>query len=164
MPIYFAGIRWHSSEQLYQAAKYSSAVQCIPASSLGKTKVNPYVRERIIKSTNARGSKITQECAKKAGLVRNDWKDPIKEVRIHAMLWVLELKLYHNKQFHQSLLATGNLPIVEVSRKDDFWGCIKLGDNLIGKNILGQLLTCLRSRADEVRRGNLSYPQGWLLP
>lgn len=164
MPIYFDGIKWHSSEQLYQSCKYSSQAQCLPASSQEKANVNPFVRQRIIASTNARGAKLTQKCAEKAGLLRRDWVDPAKEIRIHAMLWTLELKLSCNGIFKDALLATGNKPIVEVSRKDDFWGCLPDGDRLTGKNILGQLLSDLRSRIDEVSNGRLSFPDGWLLP
>lgn len=164
MPILFGGIKWHSSEQLYQATKYDSQIQCIPASSLIKKNVNPYVRERIIASTNARSSKMTQKCADKAGCRRGDWADPAKEIRICSMLWVLELKLSNNRVFKNSLLATGDKPIVEVSRKDDFWGCIPDGDNLTGQNILGQLLTDLRSRTEEVVNGKMSFSHGWLLP
>lgn len=80
------------------------------------------------------------------------------------MLWTLELKLCCNGIFKDALLATGNKPIVEASRKDDFWGCIPDGGLLTGKNILGQLLSDLRSRIDEVSNGRLSFPDGWLLP
>jgi len=107
---------------------------------------------------------MTQKCAEKAGCRRGDWADLTKEVRICSMLWVLELKLSNYREFKKALLATGDKPIVEVSRKDDFWGCIPDGDYLTGKNILGQLLTDLRLRMDEVSAGNFSYPQGWLLP
>ena len=58
---------------------------------------------------------MTQKCAVKAGLVRSDWDDPDYEVRIYSMLWVLELKLHHNRftlsdtpSFGEVLMATGN--------------------------------------------------------
>lgn len=107
---------------------------------------------------------MTQKNADRAGFRRGDWADPTKEVRICSMLWVLELKLSNNRTFKNALLATGEKPIVEASKKDDFWGCIPDGDNLTGQNILGQLLTDLRSRADDVSEGKLSFPDGWLLP
>lgn len=107
---------------------------------------------------------MTQKCADKAGCRRGDWADPTKEIRICSMLWVLELKLSNNRVFREALLATGDKPIVEVSKKDDFWGCLPDGDILVGQNILGLLLSDLRSRADEVSNGNLSFPCGWLLP
>ena len=82
------------------------------------------------------------------------------------MLWVLELKLYWNQStFGEKLMATGNLPIVEISTKDDFWGCKEVSAGcLVGLNVLGKLLMDVRSRMDMVKRGQFTYPNGWLLP
>jgi predicted NAD-dependent protein-ADP-ribosyltransferase YbiA (DUF1768 family) len=162
LPIVVGVLKWNSSEALYLACNYSSLIVCIPATR----KINnviPYVRKRIQAAATPMASKMTQRCAVKADLVRRDWADPAKETRIHAMNWVLEEKLFCNEIFKDALLATGNKPIVEVSRKDEFWGCKPIsGDRLTGKNILGQLLTALRSRINEVRDGRMSYPCGWL--
>jgi predicted NAD-dependent protein-ADP-ribosyltransferase YbiA (DUF1768 family) len=111
-----------------------------------------------------RGAKMTQKCAVKAGLVRSDWVSG--EVRLKAMLWVLELKLYWNRQtFGRVLEETGNRIIVEVSSKDAFWGCEEgPAGTLIGDNQLGQLLTELRGRMKAVIKGEFTYPEGFLLP
>lgn len=107
---------------------------------------------------------MVNENSGKAGLLRGKRADLVNEMRIHAVLWTLKFKLCCNGTFKEALLAIGDKPIVEVSKKDDFWGCNPDGDNFTGKNILGQLLAGLRSRAGEVSNGYLSYPQGWLLP
>jgi hypothetical protein len=52
-------------------------------------------------------------------------------------------------EFGRLLLATRDHPIVEQSRKDDYWGA-KLtdptGDILVGQNVLGRLLMELREK------------------
>jgi predicted NAD-dependent protein-ADP-ribosyltransferase YbiA (DUF1768 family) len=168
MPLYFPLERlpqneWHASEQLYQACKYSTNVMCRPETN---PDADPCVRNRIRGCNNPRGAKMTQKCAVKAGLVRSDWEHPDHEVRIQAMLWVLELKLYWNTfNFGLVLKETGNLPIVEISKKDAFWGCREYPDGqLHGCNVLGKLLMDLRSRIDSIKRGQFSSPDGWLLP
>ena len=80
------------------------------------------------------------------------------------MLWVLELKLYWSQATFGWLLAqTKDMPIVEVSSKDDFWGCYIRGDYLVGRNVLGKLLMQVRERSAEIKRGNFTHPDGWLL-
>jgi len=153
--------RWGSSEQLYQASKYSTSVTCTPKSNLTS---DPNVRARIRAATNPRGAKMTQKCAAAAGLIREDWSSEA-EVRIASMRWVLELKLYHNRStFGRALLATGDLPIVEVSSKDPFWGCLEVGgDYLRGDNHLGLLLMEVRLKRDQILKGEFSHPGGFLL-
>ncbi len=164
MPLKFDKKRWNSSEQLYQASKYGSNVECIPSARIGDDKVVKNVRDRIFSQTAARGAKMTQKCAVKAGLVRSDWNDPDWEVRIHSMLWVLELKLDRNRlTFGQLLKSTAGKHIVEVSRKDAFWGCKVEGEVLKGCNVLGKLLEIQLDRYDEIKKGNYLYPKGFLL-
>ena len=154
--------RWNSSEQLYQASKYGTDVMCLPASN---PKADPCVRNRIWAQDSIRGAKLTQKCAVKAGWVRSDWEAP-DEIRLKSMLWVLELKLFWNPgTFGGTLAATGDNPIVEISRKDDFWGCKETQPGvLVGENQLGLLLMDVRSRSDEIKNQNFTYPGGFLLP
>jgi predicted NAD-dependent protein-ADP-ribosyltransferase YbiA (DUF1768 family) len=162
MPLIFEGQRCNSSEQLYQMSKYAPDVECVPYS---KPEAEPNVRKRIIDQKAARGSKMTQKCAVKAGLVREDWEDENFEVRIHSMLWVLELKLYCNRHsFGNVLKSTGNRPIVEKSRKDSFWGGKENKGFLIGSNVLGKLLTLLRDeKYEKALKRQFTYPEGFLL-
>lgn len=165
MTIRFDKRVWNSSEQLYQASKYSPAAICLPDTSKTKKGADPNVRARIESATNARGAKMTQKCAVKAGLVRPDWDDPQYEIRVHSMLWVLELKLYHNPlTFGKALRDTGDLLLAEISKKDFFWGCKDLGNGKIeGQNVLGKLLEIVRSRRSDVRSGDFLYKDGFLL-
>src|SRR5207253_7628735 len=76
------------------------------------------------------------------GQSRPDWLS----VRVKIMRWCLRLKLAQNWQtFGELLYASNDSPIVEDSRKDDFWGAKADEDgNLVGQNILGRLLMELR--------------------
>ncbi|MCE2862661.1 MAG: NADAR family protein [Opitutaceae bacterium] len=167
MPVYWplersADNRWNSTEQLYQASKYKSDVICRPKEN---PEADPNVRRRIRAMTNARGAKMTQKCAVKAGLVRPDW-DSSEEVRLKAMEWVLELKVYWNRwTFGEVLLRTGDKVIVEVSNKDMLWGCRDDGaGNLEGENKLGEILMGVRARVPKIMQREFSHPEGFLLP
>ena len=167
MPVYFPterirANRWNSSEQLYQASKYGTNVMCVPATNPG---VDPCVRNRIRSQVSIRGAKMTQKSAVKAGLVRTDWDSP-EEIRLKSMLWVLELKLFWNPwTFGRVLQNTGDKPIVEISRKDDFWGCKEVEPGvLVGRNNLGLILMDIRSRMEAIKVKNFTYPEGFLLP
>lgn len=159
--------KWGSSEKLYQACKYARDIECVPADKQDDMAFQANVRERIYQQKAPRGSKLTQKCAANAGLVRGDWDDPTLQVRIHAMLWVLEWKLRYNPfTFGNCLKATGTNPIVEISSRDTFWGCriTSQSGQLQGQNVLGKLLTYLRDeRYESVKRNKSSYPCGFLL-
>jgi type I restriction enzyme, S subunit len=73
---------------------------------------------------------------------RPDWD----LVRVKIMRWCLRLKLLMNRaQFSELLLETGDRPIVEDSRKDNFWGALRADSKtLVGMNVLGRLLMELR--------------------
>ncbi len=73
---------------------------------------------------------------------RPDWD----KVRIDIMWWCLRVKLAQNwDAFSSLLLSTEDMPIVEESYKDAFWGAKPLdSDILVGTNVLGRLLTRLR--------------------
>ena len=73
------------------------------------------------------------------------------DIRVDIMAWCLHVKLaQHWTSFGHRLLASSDKPIVEISRKDAFWGAVpaETGE-LVGCNVLGKLLTALR---DELRR------------
>ena len=62
------------------------------------------------------------------------------------MKWCLRVKLAQNwERFGELFRSTGDKPVVEESRKDDFWGA-KRSENgtLVGMNVLGRLLMELR--------------------
>lgn len=77
---------------------------------------------------------------------RADWD----RVRVKVMRWAIRVKLAQNfDKFSRLLKETGDRPIVEFSKKDDFWGAKPAGPSeLRGANVLGRLLMELR---EEVR-------------
>lgn len=118
-----------TSEALYQACRYPHL---------------PEIQKQII----VQHSPMTAKMKSKQYIdeSRKDWNS----VRVPIMRWCLRVKLAQNfDKFSQILLSTDDRPIVELSRKDDFWGALIRGeekDLLVGENVLGRLLMELRSK------------------
>jgi type I restriction enzyme S subunit len=130
-PLRVSGIRIRTSEALYQACRFPHL---------------PYVQQRIIDEHSPMTAKMRGKPFRKDS--RPDWD----AVRVKIMKWCLRVKLAHHwSTFGRLLLDTGDSPIVEQSRKDDFWGA-KVGDDkkLVGMNVLGRLLMELR---EEIKSG-----------
>ena len=88
--------------------------------------------------------------AKKTAYRDPDFRPDWEEVKVQAMALTLAVKLaQHGRRFSAALEETGNLPIVERSSRDPFWGAQPRGNTLVGTNTLGKLLTQLR---DELRK------------
>jgi putative DNA methylase len=125
-PLEVNGIRIRTSEALYQACRFPHL---------------PEVQRLII----GEGSPMTAKMKSKPyrAQSRADWD----VVRVKVMKWCLRVKLAQNwEKFGSLLLATGDKPIVEDSRKDDFWGAKPLDNVLVGGNVLGRLLMELREQ------------------
>lgn len=118
-----------TSEALYQACRFPHL---------------PEIQKQII----GQHSPMTAKMKSKQHIdkSRNDWNS----VRVPIMRWCLRAKLAQNfEKFSQILLSTDDRPIVELSRKDDFWGALIAGDErelLVGENVLGRLLMELRNK------------------
>lgn len=114
-----------SSEALYQACRFPHM---------------PEVQRRIIKQRSPMTAKMVSKPFRDDS--RSDWM----QIRVRVMRWVLRVKLtMHWKTFGELLLATDGLPIVEDSRRDDFWGALRAEQcTLVGTNVLGRLLMELR--------------------
>ena len=126
-PLRLNGVRIRTSEALYQACRFPHM---------------PDVQGRIIDERSPMTAKMRSKPFRKDS--RPDWD----AVRVKIMRWCLRVKLaQHWKEFGRLLLATGERPIVEQSRKDDFWGAKVAEDgSLIGMNVLGRLLMELREQ------------------
>ena len=120
-PLRVNGMTFQGPEGLYQALKFT----------------DPAI-QRAIASPRS-GMEAKKEAYRHTP--RQDWND----LRIQAMTYTLGVKLIqHPARFGTALLATGNLPIVERSQRDDFWGARPNGNRLNGHNHLGRILTDLR--------------------
>lgn len=123
-----------TSEALYQACRFPHL---------------PDVQRLIIQERSPMTAKMRGKPYRAKS--RPDWD----QVRVKIMRWCLRVKLIQNfDTFSRLLLDTGARPIVELSRKDDFWGAKQRDDDtLVGINVLGRLLMELR---EELRSGKLN--------
>lgn len=128
-PLKINGVRILTSEALYQACRFPHM---------------PEVQQEIIAQHSPMTAKMKSKPHRKDS--RPDWD----EVRHKVMRWCLRVKLAQNYEvFGRLLLTTCDKPIVEQSRKDDFWGAKladEAGDILVGQNVLGRLLMELREK------------------
>lgn len=125
-PIYVDGVKWKSSEALYQALRFPH---------------NPDLQEKIRLESNAfTAKKLAHEHKAET---RPDWE----EVNEQAMAWVVTLKKDQSALFRSELESTKGRDIVELSVKDEFWGAKPKGDQLVGRDVLGNILTQLRDGA-----------------
>lgn len=126
-PLRVNGIRIRTSEALYQACRFPHM---------------PDVQRTIIDERSPMTAKMRSKPFRKDS--RPDWD----AVRVKIMRWSLRVKLAQNwREFGRLLLSTGDRPIVEQSRKDDFWGAKVVEDGtLVGMNVLGRLLMELREQ------------------
>jgi len=126
-PIEVNDISIRTSEALYQACRFPNLQD---------------VQYIIIQQRSPMTAKMKSKPHRKK--TRPDWFN----VRVNIMRWCLRVKLAQNwKKFGSLLISTGDRPIVEESKKDDFWGAKPKGkDILVGKNVLGRLLMELREK------------------
>lgn len=127
-PLTVNGVRILTAEALYQACRFPDV---------------PEAQRAIIGQHSPMTAKMKSKPFRSQ--TRSDWD----EVRFKIMRWCLRVKLaQHYSEFGRLLLATKDRPIVEQSRKDDYWGAkLDVGtDVLIGQNVLGRLLMELRAR------------------
>jgi ribA/ribD-fused uncharacterized protein len=127
-PLFVSGVRILSSEALYQCCRFPHL---------------PKVQQEIIEQTSPMTAKMKSKPHRDQ--TREDWE----EVKVAIMKWCIKLKLVeHWSRFSALLLSTDSKPIVELSRRDAFWGAIlsRDGKTLVGANVLGRLLMDIRER------------------
>ncbi len=119
------GVLIPSAEALYQSCRFPHL---------------PDVQRLIIKQHSPMTAKMVSKPYRDDS--RADWLS----IRVRVMRWVLRVKLaMHWSSFGGLLLATEDCPIIEDSKRDDFWGAIPQPDgSLAGANVLGRLLMELR--------------------
>jgi ribA/ribD-fused uncharacterized protein len=123
------GVSIWTAEAIYQACRFPHL---------------PDVQRLIISQTSPMTAKMRSKPYRDQS--RKDWD----QVRVPIMRWCLRAKLVQNwEKFSSLLLTTGEQPIVEDSRRDDFWGAVASKDDpqvLVGCNVLGRLLMEVRER------------------
>lgn len=129
-----------SVENLYQAMRFTE---------------HPDIQREVIKQKQGFGAKLKAKKYRKTH-TRADFED----YKVEIMNWCLKLKLAnHPIRFGGALQKTGARTIVEESKKDSFWGAKPDEQNqLVGANILGQLLMALREDYIQcINAGNEDY-------
>ena len=125
-PICVNGVCIRTSEALYQLCRFPHI---------------PDLQKKIVNEKSPMTAKMVTKPYRNQ--TRSDWEN----IRIDIMRWCLRVKLAQNwNTFSSILLSTKDLPIVEYSRRDSFWGA-KADENedlLVGMNGLGRLLMELR--------------------
>ncbi|NCU37679.1 NADAR family protein [Candidatus Saccharibacteria bacterium] len=115
------GIRWATSEHAYQASHFFDT--------------EPGLAEQIRGAMSAHDAyKLAKANSHK---VPDDWDD----VKVKVMEDICRHKLTQHRYIQEKLMQTGNVPIVEDSPKDSFWGW---GPNRDGRNELGKIWMRLR--------------------
>jgi putative DNA methylase len=129
-PLRVNGVRILTSEALYQACRFPHL---------------PHVQKLIIEQNSPMTAKM------KGKPYRSDSRPDWDAVRVKIMRWCLRAKLIQNfAEFSRLLRATRDRPIVEESRKDDFWGAKPIEPEvLVGQNVLGRLLMELREELSD---------------
>ncbi|MBS7841170.1 NADAR family protein [Pseudomonas fluorescens] len=124
-PININGVRFLTSEALYQACRFPHL---------------PEVQKLIIGQNSPMTAKMRSKPFRAQS--RDDWM----KIRVRIMKWCIRAKLLNNWQaFSELLLSTEGKSIVEESRRDSFWGALPLNQELLeGANVLGRLLMELR--------------------
>ena len=126
-PLVVSGIRCRTSEALYQACRFPAHVE---------------VQREVLRQNSPMTAKMVAR--RSLHLSRPDWP----AIRTRVMRWVLRIKLaQHWESFSALLVSTEDRAIVEISRRDQFWGAKweAGGEVLVGTNVLGRLLMEIRS-------------------
>ena len=144
-PLHVNGVQIRTSEALYQACRFPH---------------RPEIQREIIAERSPMTAKMKSEPHRPSS--RSDWDS----VRVKIMRWCLRVKMLQNwDRFRDALLETGNLPIVELSRRDDFWGAKLMDDKtLVGVNALGRLLMELREQIKQKPSDFFQYVEPLAIP
>jgi hypothetical protein len=94
-------------------------------------------------------AKWAQKPFVKQGFVDKDFEKNKIDIMKLCLVCKYKSSVENNTDFYYLLLSTGKENIIEVSKKDHFWGTKLEGDYLVGENMLGQCLMWLRT---EIRK------------
>jgi ribA/ribD-fused uncharacterized protein len=129
------GRLWPTSEHAYQASHFFETA--------------PELAEKI---AQARSAHDAYKLAKANADIRPaKWED----IKLGIMEEIVRAKLSQHYYIQQKLLQTGNVPIVEDSPKDSFWGW---GSDRQGRNELGKLWMRLREELQHDKIALLPEP------
>lgn len=127
------GLEWPSAEHYFNAMKF----------------VDPGYQEKIRTADHpALAHKMGKSWFRQK---RNDW-EKVRDAIMTRAIWI-KCKTY--PEVAQALLDTGDLPIVETSNFDYYWGC---GRDTRGLNKYGKVLMAVRDRLQQESVDNAPTP------
>lgn len=129
-PFVIKGVIWKSSEAFYQALRFPNHLD---------------IQHDISQATNGFTAKLVAKANKDK--TRKDWLD----VRVTAMLLAMRHKWLCHVGVRNKIMHT-MAPIVELSKKDDFWGAWpvdEISNEIVGRNVLGKLWMHIRSNKND---------------
>jgi predicted NAD-dependent protein-ADP-ribosyltransferase YbiA (DUF1768 family) len=147
--IHICGYDLHGSEILYQCFKYTG---------------RPDIQEKVIRMNHPLKSKWAQKPFEKQGCADEGFYENKVEVMKLCLLYKYRSSHTNKTDFAPLLHSTGDATIIEVSKRDKFWGVVVDGDCLAGENMLGRCLMWLRDvsahimDADFIKEYIGSYP------
>lgn len=137
-PLRYAGLSFPSSESLYQSLRF-----------------RPHEPHLALVVGQLPSGMAKERAHASAASTRSDWLD---DAALSAMRFAVRMKADQHDSVRETLLATGEADIVELStRGDDYWGAVRTGDAgvLVGRNVLGRILMETR---DDIVRGIMPDP------
>jgi predicted NAD-dependent protein-ADP-ribosyltransferase YbiA (DUF1768 family) len=130
-PIFYQGIRYRSSENLYQALKT----------------LDPALRAKVGESTPSNSKRLGSNLS-----VRPNWP----KIRAHAMITALKSK-FEDPELRDLLVNTGTLWLEESNDWGDrYWGTV----NKVGLNHLGLCLMTVRASLTNATEDFVDLPDG----
>lgn len=120
-PFTLQGVYIRSTEALYQALRFPR---------------DPEWQKEILDANNGRVAKMK---AKKDGRRRDHSRPDWEEVKLDVMRRCLLWKHAASSEVARLLRSTKDRPIVEISKRDDYWGAVETKEGLEGENWLGRL-------------------------
>lgn len=123
---------FHPSPFIYEGREYITSEQCYQAEKF----CQPQLKHLVLAAASPLEAK--RIAAKYRDEVRPDWF----EVNVDVMRRIVSAKFEANDHLVELLLSTGNRVLVELSRRDRFWGANSKGE---GMNNMGIILMDLRN-------------------
>ena len=135
-PVIHQGIRWLTTEHLFQALRFSHAEQRKEIREQG----NPFVAKLKSKGLRKANEHIV-------GFFNHS---PLDETDLNNMKLMLRLKVAQHELLLRKLVNTQSKPIIEdigtkKGARHEFWGARKNGDTWVGHNRLGNMWMELRN-------------------
>ena len=142
-PLVVSAEQFRTSEALYQALRFPD-------------------HEDVQEMVRGEKSPMSAKMAAKGNVekTRHDWD----AVRVDIMRFAVRVKFAQHRAVLEPILQeSGDMDIVEKSRKDPFWGALEDDGKLVGTNVLGGLIMEIRHAWANGITPTIETPPGCIL-